>query len=57
LIYKLYIFHNSSEVIKKREDEFILLSKEYERIENIANIDAIGEHNSMEYLLYIYINL
>jgi len=54
LIYKLYIFHNSSEVIKKREDEFILLSKEYERIENIANIDAIGEHNSMKYLLYIY---
>jgi len=42
---------DSSEVIKKREDEFILLSKEYERIENIANIDAIGEHNSMDELL------
>ncbi|OUM69591.1 hypothetical protein PIROE2DRAFT_2458, partial [Piromyces sp. E2] len=44
---------DSSEVIKKREDEYILLSKEYERIENIANIDAIGERNSMDELIDI----
>jgi len=38
---------DSSEVIKEREDQYILLSKEYERIENIANIDAIGKQNSI----------
>jgi len=42
---------DSSEVIKEREDQYILLSKEYERIENIASIDAIGERNSIEELL------
>lgn len=42
---------DSSEVIKEREDQYILLSKEYERIENIANTDAIGERNSIEELL------
>ncbi|ORX55433.1 hypothetical protein BCR36DRAFT_368172 [Piromyces finnis] len=42
---------DSSENIKKREDEFILLSKEYERIENIAKTDAIKEHDSMDELL------
>lgn len=42
---------DSSEVIKKREDQFILLSREYERIENIANVDAIGESDDMNELL------
>lgn len=44
----MYIIKISSEVIKEREDQYILLSKEYERIENIANTDAIGERNSIE---------
>ncbi|ORX82921.1 hypothetical protein BCR32DRAFT_267303 [Anaeromyces robustus] len=42
---------DSSEIIKEREDQYILLSKEYERIENIANVDAIGDSNSMDELL------
>ncbi|KAG4093978.1 hypothetical protein H8356DRAFT_1333822 [Neocallimastix lanati (nom. inval.)] len=37
----------NSEVKSNREEQFILLLKEYERIENIASINAIGETDNI----------